>query len=90
MTMGPQNGGPRVSLTPQGASLFLGVLVAVYLQGVSSREELEDLIAALSRHWLFAQEHLAEQAESFAATDPESLRILLDALIAHLRGSFEL
>lgn len=84
-----RNGGPSVIISPNGATVFLGVLTATYLKSIRTRADLETVIESLEAHWSIAQERLPGQVE-LTASDERFLRVLLNALIAHLRGSFEL
>ena len=76
-------------LSPKGMTVFLGVLTAAYLEQIRSEEDLETLIASLRTYWSIAQERLPGQVE-LTAENARTVQVLLDALIAHLRGSFAL
>ena len=84
-----ENGGARVTISPQGATVFLGVLTATYMKTIKTRDDLESVIGSLASYWSIAQERLPGQVE-LTATDEHHIHVLLDALAAHLRGSFEL
>ena len=83
------NGGTRVTISPAGATVFLGVLTITYLETITTREELESLIAKLEVYWSIAQGQPPGQVE-LTANDERNIHVLMNALIAHLRGSFEL
>ena len=84
------NGESKVTLTPRGATIFLGVLTATLLERVTSRHDLEELIQSLTNYWSIAQERLPGQIEFSAATDEHNVHVLVNALIAHLKGSYDL
>lgn len=84
-----ENGRTRVTISPQGATVFLGVLTATYLETITTREDLESVIGSLSTYWSIAQERLPGQVD-LTASDEHNLQVLMDALVGHLRGSFEL
>ena len=83
------NGGARLIISPSGATVFLGVLTATYLKTITTREDLENLVESLTTYWSIAQERLPGQV-ALNASDERSLHVLMDALVAHLRASFEL
>ena len=85
-----ENEGKRVTLSPQGATIFLGVLAATYMKTIKTHEDIESVIGSLATQWSIAQERLPGQVELTAATDEHNIRVLLDALADHLRMSFEL
>ena len=83
------NGGTRVIMSPRGATVFLGVVTATLLKTIRTREDLGTVIESLTNYWSVAQQRLPGQVE-LNASDEHNVRVLVDALIAHLRGSFEL
>ena len=84
------NGPTRIILSPNGATIFLGILTATFLEGIRSDEDLETLLESLTTYWSIARERLPGQVELSAASDERSLRVLLDALIGYLRASHQL
>ena len=44
------NGSAKVTISPNGATIFLGVLTATYLERVTNRDELETLIQFLATY----------------------------------------
>ena len=80
----------RFTLSTTGATIFLGVLTATYLEGVRSREDLETLIGSLTTYWSIAQEQMAGTAGLTAPTDEHNIHVLVNALISHLQMSFDL
>ena len=84
------NGAAKLTLSPNGATIFIGVLVAALLETIHTPEELETRVASLTKYWSIAQERPAGQVVFSAATDEHNIHVLMDGLIAHLRGSYAL
>ena len=78
-----------LALSPNGATILLGVVTAACLDGVTTRDERDQLTASLATYWSIAREAPRGQAP-MTPSDVRAIDILVNTLIAHLQGSFAL